>query len=61
MTLWYLNVKNTAGGSNNITAHAKAKILVLIGQFKAATHGDESRHDSQPSAHGKHSYAVGLL
>lgn len=56
-----MNVKNTAGGSNNITAHANAKILVRIGQFNAATQGDESRHASHPSAHGKHSYAVGLL
>lgn len=38
-----------------MTAQANTKILVRIGQFNAATHGDASLHASHPSAHGKHS------
>lgn len=44
-----------------MTAHANAKILVRIGQFNAATHGEASLHESQPSAHGKHSNVFALL
>lgn len=44
-----------------MTAHANTKILVRIGQFKAATHGEASLQASQPSAHGKHSNVFALL
>lgn len=44
-----------------MTAHANTKILVRIGQFNAATHGDASLHKSQPSAHGKHSNEFEML
>lgn len=44
-----------------MTAHANTKMLVRIGQFNAATHGEASLHESHPSAHGKHSNVFALL
>lgn len=44
-----------------MTAQANTKILVRIGQFRAATHGEASLHESHPSAHGKHSKLLALL
>lgn len=44
-----------------MTAHASTRMHVRIGQLRAATHGDASRHVSQPSEHGRHSNSVGLL
>lgn len=61
LTCWYLNVKKAAGGRNPIIAHAITRILVLMGQLSAATHGEESLQESQPSAHGKHSKATRFL
>lgn len=54
-------MNQTAGGKKPITAHAKTKILVLIGQLRAATHGEASLQASHPSAHGKHSNVFTLL
>jgi hypothetical protein len=42
-------------------AQANIKILVLIGQLRSATQGDESSQLSQPSAQGKHSKALGSV
>lgn len=53
LTCWYRNVKYAAGGRKPITAQAKTKILVRIGQFNAATQGDASLQASHPSAQGK--------
>lgn len=61
LTCWYRNVKYAAGGRKPITAQANTKILVRIGQFNAATHGDASLQASHPSAHGKQWYEFGLL
>lgn len=46
-------MNQAAGGRNPMTAHANTTMLVRIGQLRAATHGDESLHVSQPSAHFK--------
>lgn len=44
-----------------MTAQANIRILVRIGQFNSATHGDASSQLSHPSAHGKHSKDLGSL
>lgn len=54
-------MNQAAGGRKPITAHANTKILVRIGQFRAATHGEASLQASHPSAHGRHSNASTLL
>ena len=61
LTCWYLNVKYAAGGRKPITAQARTRMLVLIGQLSAATHGEASLQASHPSAHGRHSYEFILL
>lgn len=54
-------MKRAAGGKNRMTAQANIRILVRIGQFNSATHGEASSQLSQPSAHGKHSKDFGSL
>lgn len=56
-TCWYLNVNHVAGGKSPITVHANTRMVVLIGQFRAAMQGESSSQDSHPSAQGKHSYS----
>ncbi len=60
-TCWNRKVKCSSGGKNPITAHAKIKMDVRIGQFSSATQGDASSQTSQPSAHGRHSNDFGSI
>lgn len=51
-------MNSAAGGKKPIMAHAITRMLVRMGQFSAAMHGEASLQESHPSAQGRHSNII---